>query len=122
MTPLGLIQPVESGEVDSEIGMPVVPQRLGGQRLPREPDRLLYLTESGELHSERELSTAIARCELQRTAILRFRPAPVEIGHVKQLTPGNVCSGELGEKDESKDPSREDAKGTESVAKKSEEK
>src|SRR5215470_6997223 len=77
--PLGLIEAVESREIVGEPAIPVRPQRLGGERLPRERYRPLQLTGSGELLPEVELRIGVVRRELQRTPILGFRPAPVEI-------------------------------------------
>src|SRR5262249_5381892 len=94
--PLGLIKPVESREITGEVVVPAGPQRIGGERLAGDRDRLLHLTDGGELNPKRVLRTAVVRRELRRTAILRFRPAPVEIGGYKHVTPGNVCSRKLG--------------------------
>src|SRR5262249_40430272 len=94
--PLGLIEPVEPREISGEPVIPVGPQRLGGECLPGELDRPLQLTESGELTPEGELRIAVVGREFRRTAKLRFRPAPVEIGALKHIPPGKMCSRKLG--------------------------
>ena len=96
--PLGLIQLVECGMIVGEVIVPVVPQRLGGERFPREIDRRLYLTENGELGPESELRIGIVWRNFQRTTILSFRPAPVEVGVVEQLTQSNMCISEFRER------------------------
>ena len=63
---LGLIEAVESREINGEPVVPGSSQRLGGERLPREIDRTFHRTESGELGPEIELCVAVIRRELQR--------------------------------------------------------
>ena len=56
--PLGLIEAVESREIVGEPVVPVGPQRLGGERLPRKLDRRLHLTERRELVPRQNFASA----------------------------------------------------------------
>src|SRR5215469_4967514 len=66
--PLGLIEAVEPREITCKEAVPDGPQRIGGERLLRELDRRLHLTESRKLGSEIELRHAVIGSELERTS------------------------------------------------------
>jgi hypothetical protein len=69
------------------------PAVLGSERLPGETDRRLDITETRELVSVPELRRTVVRRQRDRTAILRFRSAPVEVDLLKQNTRGNMRGG-----------------------------
>lgn len=92
---LGLIEALKCREVRGEPRVPAGPQRFYRQRLPRELDRRLPLTESCELSAEIDLRLGVIGRQLYRTTKLRFRTPPVEVCIPKQMTLGNVRGGEL---------------------------
>ena len=74
----GLIKAVNSREITSEPAIPVGLQRLGGESLLRELNRLIHLTERRTQGPEGELGFAVIRRRLKRTPKLRFGSAPVK--------------------------------------------
>ena len=91
---------MKSHEIRGECLVPPSPQRLGHERLPRKLDRLIHLTVRSERTPEIELSLGVIGRELQRTPILRFRSAPIEVDELKQIAPGIVRSRKVGREGE----------------------
>src|SRR4029077_14550994 len=85
---------VESRKIHGEPQVPTGSQWLGSERPTGQSDRGLHVTESRELVPVPELRRTVVRSQLHRTAILRFRSAPVKVGLLKQETPGNMRGGE----------------------------